>query len=125
MEDWNEHLLTCANQASLGLFGIFLAGKRFGLALVADRVYPSDRRIYQAMRQELLKNECDQTAKAVIRIRDGSNDWRWVSCWLSVLTRTPGGMPERVMWSLNDITENKEQEKNLRQALYFDPLTVV
>jgi diguanylate cyclase (GGDEF)-like protein len=123
MEDYKDHLLACANHSSLGLFGFFLAGKRFGLAFVADRVYLADRQAYQSMRQELLDSECDQTAKAVIRLRDGFGEWRWVSCWLSVLSRKPGGLPDRVIWCLQDITENKKQENNLRQALYFDPLT--
>ena len=123
MEDWSEHILTCANQSALGLLGLFLSGKRFGLAFIAERVFPTDRGNYQAMRQELLENDCDQTAKAVLRLRDGYGEWRWISCWLSVLTRTRGRMPERVMWCLQDITENKKQEQNLRQALYYDPLT--
>lgn len=123
LEDWSEHKITCANQSALGLLGLFLSGKRFGLALLAERVFPADRQNYQAMRQELLEDDCDQTAKAVIRLRDGYGEWRWISCWLSVLTRTRGKMPERVMWCLQDITENKRQEQNLRQALYFDALT--
>ena len=123
MEDYNEHILTCANQSAVGLFGLFLAGKRFGLALVADRVYPADRPNYQEMRQELLQNGCEQTSKTIVRLRNGQGEWRWISCWLSVLSRTARGMPERVMWCMQDITENKRQEQNLRQALYFDPLT--
>ena len=123
MEDWSEYLLVCANQSALGLLGLYLSRKRFGLALIAERIYPADRQKYQSMRQELLENDCDQTAKSVIRLRDGYGEWRWVSCWLSVLTRSRGGMPERVIWCLQDITENKKQEQNLRQALYYDPLT--
>jgi len=123
IEDWTGHVLTCANQSALGLLGLYLSGKRFGLALLAERVFPADRHNYQAMRQELLQNDCEQTAKAVIRLRDGAGEWRWISCWLSILSRTRGNLPDRVMWSLQDITENKKQEQNLRQALYFDPLT--
>jgi diguanylate cyclase (GGDEF)-like protein len=75
------------------------------------------------MRHQLLGLEMGTQAKATLRLRDSAGEWRWVSCWLTVLTRTPGGLPERVLWSLQDITEDKRTADRLLQAMYHDALT--
>jgi diguanylate cyclase (GGDEF)-like protein len=121
LENWRENQLVCLNQHALGFWGAYLGGKSFGLSLVAERIYGSDRQRYQELRQHLLSQ--DQPARVILRMRSASNDWRWMSCWLSVVERTAAGLPDRVLWCLQDITEEKQQEENFKTALYHDPLT--
>lgn len=123
LEDWRENLVTCLNQRALAFLGGYLSGKRFSLAFIAERVHLSERSAYQDLRQQLVRLEVGVSAKAVLRMRDATGNWRWMSCWLTVLTRTPGGLPERVLWCLQDVTEEKHRESELRQAVYHDALT--
>ena len=123
VEDWGENMLSCANQRALAFFGLYLTGKRFGLAFVAERIFPPDRQAYQAMRQQLLQMEPGLAVKTVLRMRDAAGDWRWMSCWLTVQALTSGGLPEQVLWSLQDVTDEKQNEEKLRRTLYHDPLT--
>jgi len=123
LEDWSQNKLTCSNQRALEFWGAALAGRQFGLASVVERIYPPDRVAYQSLRQELVRLASGASATAVLRMCDASAEWRWVSCWLTVLANTPAGLPQRVLWCMQDITEDKRNEERLRQALYFDPLT--
>ena len=123
LEDWKENLLTCSNQMAVEFWGSALAGRKFGLASVVERIYPPDRTAYQSLRQELVRQQPGAAASAVLRIRDARSEWRWVSCRLTALGFTSGGLPERVLWCLQDITEDKRNEERLRQSLYYDPLT--
>jgi diguanylate cyclase (GGDEF)-like protein len=123
LENWGENLITCVNQRALNFWGMYLAGKNFGLSFVAERVCPPDRKAYQDLRHKLLDTDCGEQVSSTLRLRDAAGEWRWISCWLTVLSRTSGGLPERVLWSLRDVTEDKRAEAQLRQALYHDALT--
>jgi diguanylate cyclase (GGDEF)-like protein len=123
LEDWRENQIICLNARALAFWGQTLAGKRFSLAFAAGRVYPLDRPAYQGMRHQVLAPARGSQAEATLRMRDAAGEWRWMSCWLTVLSLTPSGLPERVLWSLQDITANKRLETQLRQAMHQDALT--
>jgi diguanylate cyclase (GGDEF)-like protein len=123
LEDWGQNQLACSNPAALAFWGTHLQGKQFSLALAAERVCPPDRETYQHMRQQLLHQSRGVPEKVVLRLRDAGGEWRWMLCWLTVMDWTPAGMPQHILWCLQDVTEDKQNEARLRHALYHDPLT--
>jgi len=85
------------------------------------RVNPEDFLEVDVSLRALLSNR-SRMFDSEFRMRDQSDEWRWVLARGYVLEWTPEGMPKRVMGTLQDIDRLKRQEATLHQ---FHQLEVV
>jgi PAS domain S-box-containing protein len=85
--------------------------KAKGFQLFAEVLHPDDipklrelpSRCAQVKDTQILENE--------IRLKNAQGEWRWFHTWDIVFTRTDEGLPEQVLGTAIDITQEKQTEE--------------
>lgn len=80
-----------------------------------ERLHPDDRPSVDAAYEDFFKT-CEGTLKIDCRIRNAEGNYIWVQDRARVVEFYPDGKPKRLMGTMQDITDRKQIESDLKQA---------
>ena len=122
--DWdiqNDHFIASKSYAEM----LGYAEAEIGDTMVQQKelLHPEDRaRVANYLAQYLAGDGSEPfVSEQRMRCKDGT--YKWVLCRGRVTQRNTEGRPQRVVGTHVDITEQKEQERQLEQIAHFDVLT--
>lgn len=89
------------------------------LAVWIARMHPDDRGEFRRILREYLLGKAD-TFQCEMRLRDVDGAYRWVLSRGRVVSRSPSGRPLRAIGTHTDISDRKQTEARIKDALMFN-----
>jgi PAS domain S-box-containing protein len=109
-----DNRVVYGNEHAIQMFGSSIINPGFFRPL--SHVHPEDFSRVRDSFEILLENSGQESNSSEFRVKNGSNEWRWLDCRHVVYRRDDGGKPLEILCTAHDITERKLAEAALRES---------